>query len=65
MYLIATLKRYLLKDIQANKFMLKVNRGNIRKRCEMSSKLKIKTSKHDCDVFTGKFEHNEHLFVMF
>ena len=31
----------------------------------MSSKLKIKTSRHRSGASTDNFEHNEHLFVVF
>ena len=49
--------------------MFKVNNGNIRARCEICSKLTIKTGerRHWCrsGVFNVNFEHISHLVVVF
>ena len=50
----------------ANIYLLKVNNRNIRRRCEICSKLITKTPErrqwHDCGVFIVNFEHISHLF---
>ena len=50
-------------------YMLKVNNKNTRTRCEICSKLTIKTPEQHkwrrSDVFTVNFEHNSHIGLVF
>ena len=49
-------------------YLLKVNNRNARKRCEICSKLTIKTPKRHqqrSDVFIVNFEHISHLVLVF
>ena len=48
----------------ANIYLFKVNYGNTRKRCEICSKLAIKTPERR-HVFIANFEHISHLFLVF
>ena len=55
-------------NIQANIYMFKVNNKNARVRCEICSKLTIKTERrHWCrsNVFIVNFEHIPHLVLVF
>ena len=49
----------------ANSYLFKVNKGNIRKRCEIYSKLTIKAPERCSDVFIVNFEHISHVFLVF
>ena len=53
----------------ANKYMLKANNRNTRKRCEICSKLTTKTPKRRRDIvlvcFIVNFEHISFLFLVF
>ena len=57
------------RSYPANIYLLKVNRRNTRKRCEICSKLAIKTPKRcqwrRSSVFIVNFEHISHLFLVF
>ena len=57
-----------LFNYPANIYLFKVNNGN-RKRCEICSRLTIKTpERHQCrgfGVFTNNCEHISHLFLVF
>ena len=59
---------YLL-ETQVDIYLLKVNNGNTRTRCEMCSKLKIKTPEQRhwrrSSVFIVNFEHISHLVLVF
>ena len=46
-------------------YLLKVNNGNTRARCEICSQLTIKTPECRSGVFTVKFEHISHLVLVF
>ena len=52
-----------------NIYLLRVNNRNIRARCEMCSKVTIKTSEqrqwHHSGAFIVNFEHISHLFLVF
>ena len=52
-----------------NIYLFKFNNRNARKRCEIGSKITIKTPKRGLcrcsDVFIVKFEHISHLFLGF
>ena len=54
---------------QPNIFLLKVNNRNTRKRCEICSKLTIKTPErhywHRSGVFIANVEHISHLVLVF
>ena len=52
------------KMIPANIYLLKVNKRNTRTRCEIYSKLKIKTP-DDVAVFIVNSEHVSHPFLVF
>ena len=56
------------KETPANIHLLKVNDRNIRKRCEICSKLTIKTPEQHhwrrSGIFTDNFEHILHLFLV-
>ena len=60
---------YARGDILGNIYLFKVNNRNTRKRCEMCSKLTIKTPErhqlHRSGVFFINFEHISHLFQVF
>ena len=62
-------QRNLMKFIPANIYLFKVSSTNIRKRCEICSKLTIKTSEwrwwRGSDVFKDNFEYTSHLFLVF
>ena len=50
----------------ANIYLVKVNNRNTRKRCEICSKLTIKTpERRQLRVFIGNFEYISHLFLVF
>ena len=55
--------------IPANTHLFKVNNRNNRKRCEIDSKLTVKTSErrhlHHSGVFLVNLEHMSHLFLVF
>ena len=55
--------------IPANTHLFKVNNRNNRKRCEIDSKLTVKTSErrhlHYSGVFLVNLEHMSHLFLVF
>ena len=57
------------KYFQASIYLLKVNKRNIRRRCEIYSKLTIKTPErrhcHRPGVFIVNFEHISHLVLVF
>ena len=57
------------RDWPVNIYLLKFNNRNTRKRCEICSKLSIKTPERRqwrrSGVFTVNFEHISHLFLMF
>ena len=53
---------------RANIYLFKVNNRNTRKRCEIYSKLTIKTKRRQCRrscVFIDNTEHISHLFLVF
>ena len=61
-------EKYMLRHQTANIYLFKVNNRDTRTRCEISSKLNIKTPKRrQCcsGVFTVNFEHITHLFLLF
>ena len=55
--------------IPANIYLFKVNNKNTRRRCEICSKLTLKTPEwrqwHRSGVFIINFEHLSHLFLVF
>ena len=51
----------ILRNYPANIYLFKVNNRNNRKRCEICSKLTIKTP----GVFIVNFKHISHLFLLF
>ena len=51
----------ILRNYPANIYLFKVNNRNSRKRCEICSKLTIKTP----GVFIVNFKHISHLFLLF
>ena len=59
----------LLSQFPANIYLLKVNNRNTRKRCEICSKLTIKTPEQRqwrrSGVFNVNFEHISHFFLVF
>ena len=57
----------ILGHLLANIYLFKVNNRNTIKRCEISSKLTIKTPerRRRSGVFTVNFEHISHLFLVF
>ena len=72
-FLLLTLNRYLpigfeywTANFPPNIYQFKVNNRNTRKKCEICSKLTIKTPKrrhwHRSGVFVVNFEHISHLF---
>ena len=56
------------KNCSTNIFLFKANISNIRKRCEICSKLRIKTPElrsSSSSVFIVNFEHIYYFFVVF
>ena len=49
----------------ANIYLFKVNNRNIRKSCEICSKLTLKSPEPRVGVFIVNFEHISQLFLMF
>ena len=56
---------YARKNFLTNIYLFIVNNSNSRKRCEICSKLTIKTSERRSTVFIVNFEHISHLFLVF
>ena len=60
---------YIVHDYPAGNYMLKVNNRNTRTRCEICSKLTIKTPERPhwrrSGVFVVNFEHISHLALLF
>ena len=59
---ILRLSRYYYPD---GNYMFKVNNRNTRTRCDICSKLTIKTPEWRQNVFIGNFEHISHLVLVF
>ena len=59
------LKYILHRYYPANIYLLKVNNRNSRKKCEICSKLTIKTPERRSGVFIVNFEHILHIFLLF
>ena len=56
---------YTSKNFPTNIYLFRVNNSNTRKRCEICSKLTIKSPQRRSTVFIVNFEHVSHLFTPF
>ena len=56
---------YTSKNFPTNIYLFRVNNSNTRKRCEICSKLTIKSPQRRSTVFIVNFEHVSHLFNPF
>ena len=56
---------YTRKSFPTNTDLFMVNNSNTRKRCEICSKLTMKTPERRSTVFIVNFEHISHLFLVF
>ena len=56
---------YTRKNSQTKIYLIIANKSNTKKRCEICSKLTIKTPERRCTVFIVNFEHISHLFAVF
>ena len=56
---------YTRKTSPTNIYLFIVNNSNIRKKCEICSKLRIKTPEQGFTVFIINFEHISHFFLVF
>ena len=56
---------YTGKNSSTNVYLFTVNNSNTRKRCEICSKLTIKSPQRCSTVFIVKFEHVSYLFTPF
>ena len=56
---------YTRKNSSTNIYLLIVNNSNIRKRCEICSKLRIKTPERRSSFLIVNFEHISHFFLVF
>ena len=56
---------YTGKNSSKNIYLFLVNNSNTRKRCEICSKLTIKSPQRRSTVFIVNFEHISHLFTPF